>query len=107
MRRSSGSCPVVIWPNSRRAKNTLLYIIYYYLYLLSGSPGSSLVLNEKSVDIVYRAKRRGSTTGLQETIARGQKQFILNYRDYRLAMLEADYDLEKAEIEDMMQEVMK
>jgi hypothetical protein len=80
---SSGSCPVVILPNFRRVKNTLLYIIYYFLYLLSGSSGSSLVVMEKSVDILYRAKRTVSTTGLPETIARGQKEFILDNRNYR------------------------
>lgn len=53
MQRSYGSYPVVFWPNFRRVKNTLLYIIYYFLYLLSGSSGSCLVLNEKSVDILY------------------------------------------------------
>jgi hypothetical protein len=71
MRGSSGSCPEVILPNFRKAKNTLLYIIYYYLYLLSGSSGSCLVLNEKSVDILYRAKRIFSTSGLPETVAGG------------------------------------
>ncbi len=69
---SYGSCTVVVLTNFRRAKNTLLYIIYYFLYLLSGSSGSSLVVIEKSVDIVYMVKRRVSTSGLQETIARGQ-----------------------------------
>ena len=83
MRRSSGSCPAVFLPNYRRAKNTLLYIIYYFLYLLSGSSGSSLVVNEKSEKYLYMAKRTVSTPGLQETIARGQKERILNCRDFR------------------------